>query len=356
MRILHLVSSNKWTGAAAPAFVEAEALRGAGVDAMYGFVGGGNLEPRLANLDWALPLMQKNQNPATFFVDTRALRAFLRERRIDIVHTHLSHDHGLALWASRETAVRVVRTFRAKRTLRTDPLSRQLLRRTDGICVANGSFLSHRVLAGREALFTPPPVDHRIFHPGTETARSLYGLSNETPVMGFIGKVSPDRGFEDAVRVLHAVRPEIPEARLLIIGAGPHREAVESLARDLGVTDATIWAGYQDEGLVSHFRAADLTLFTAPGSDEGHRAISEAMACGTPVASYPLAGVRALMGELAGDLVSDDATVGSLAGRVVSLIKGGSLRELSTRCHEKTREFDFTQSAARLVALYEKIA
>jgi len=40
VKILHLASANRWTGAAAPAFAEVEALRAAGVEAHYGYVGG----------------------------------------------------------------------------------------------------------------------------------------------------------------------------------------------------------------------------------------------------------------------------------------------------------------------------
>ena len=44
MRVLHLAAGNRWTGAAAPAFAEVVALREAGVDAHYAFVGGYKLE------------------------------------------------------------------------------------------------------------------------------------------------------------------------------------------------------------------------------------------------------------------------------------------------------------------------
>jgi hypothetical protein len=54
-----------------------------------------------------------------------------------------------------------------------------------------------------------------------------------------------------------------------------------------------IWAGYHEDDLAEHYRASDLLLFTARGSDEGHRAVLEAMACGIPVATYPIEGIDA---------------------------------------------------------------
>ena len=46
MKVLHLASANRWTGAPAPAFAETEALREAGIDAHYAYVGGYKLAYR----------------------------------------------------------------------------------------------------------------------------------------------------------------------------------------------------------------------------------------------------------------------------------------------------------------------
>src|ERR1700742_2849740 len=48
VNVLHLAAGNRWTGAAAPAFAEVEALRAAGVEAHYAYVGGYKLEQKLA--------------------------------------------------------------------------------------------------------------------------------------------------------------------------------------------------------------------------------------------------------------------------------------------------------------------
>jgi len=45
MKVLHLASGNRWTGAAAPAFAETEALRQAGVDAHYDNSTGNKFNP-----------------------------------------------------------------------------------------------------------------------------------------------------------------------------------------------------------------------------------------------------------------------------------------------------------------------
>ena len=66
-----------------------------------------------------------------------------------------------------------------------------------------------------------------------------------------------------------------------------------------GIDDRVRWAGYQDD-LPGICAAADLLLFTAAGSDWGHRVISEAQGCGLPVVATAIAGVE--------DLVEDGRT------------------------------------------------
>ena len=60
MKVLHLASANRWTGAAAPAFAETAALREeAGIDAHYAYVGGYKLEAKLTRVDFAHPIIER---------------------------------------------------------------------------------------------------------------------------------------------------------------------------------------------------------------------------------------------------------------------------------------------------------
>jgi len=350
MRVLHLVSGNRWTGAASPAFFETVALRESGVEALYAYVGGYNLQDRIGHLPWALPMIEKRQNPASFLRNGELIADYVRREGIDLVHAHLTHDHSLALWVARATRVPVVRTFHSHRGFRRNLLSRLMIRQTAAICAVNATFLSHPLIASRAPVFTPPPIDHRIFTPGPETARAFYGLPHDATVIGVIGKITEGRGFEDAIQTFRLVREAHPGAKLMIVGKGAHRPALERLSRINGTAGDVIWTGYQDGGLVPHFRAMDVLLFTATGSDEGHRATTEAMACGTPVAAWPIPGVRELLGDLGTDLVAEQSTHASLAAKASELLD--RRQQLSERCVESTSRFDLRLTADRLKGAY----
>ena len=332
MRILHLAAGNRWTGAAAPAFAEVEALRAAGVDAHYAYVGGYKLQAKLGHFDFAHPIIEKSQNPVSFVRSIRAINRLVHRHGFDILHAHLTHDHWLARMVTRDHDIRLARTFHARRVLRADPLSRSLLRATQHRFVVNRAF----DVAG--AVFTPPPVDHRQFHPDGPR------IDAAGPLVTVIGKLSKHRGFEEALQTFAALRRLTP-ARLMIIGHGEHRPVLEELVRTLDIGDGVFFAGYHEDDLAEHYRASNLLLFTARGSDEGHRAVLEAMACGVPVATMPIEGVDALVPPEWIASANDPEALTATAASMLAHPPDG--------VYERSLEFGYERAAARLIASYE---
>jgi glycosyltransferase involved in cell wall biosynthesis len=223
MRVLHLAAGNRWTGAAAPAFAEVEALRAAGVDAHYAYVGGYKLQAKLAHHDFAHPIIEKAQNPLSFGRTLEVLDRMIDRHGFDVIHAHLTYDHWLARFAARGHDIRVARTFHARRVLRTDPFTRSLLRRTELVFVVNQSFANASLLRERQTIFTPPPIDLAQFSPDGSDARTLQGIDTDTKLVTVIGKLSAGRGFEEALQTFAVLRRSLNTVRMMIIGHGEHR-------------------------------------------------------------------------------------------------------------------------------------
>jgi L-malate glycosyltransferase len=349
LKVLHLASGNRWTGAAAPAFADVEALRAAGVDAHYVFVGGYKLQAKIGHHDFAHPLIEKAQNPLSFARSVAAISRLIERHGFDFVHAHLTYDHWLARFATPRDGPLLARTFHARRVLRTDTFTRSLIARTNVVCVANDAFRTAPAIAGHRPFFTPPALDLAQFLPEGEDVRGTYGLAPDAKVITVIGKVAPGRGFEDALETFALVRREHPGARMMIIGHGPHRPALETLAQSLGIEDDVTWAGYHEDDLAAHYRASDVLLFTARGSDEGHRAVLEAMACGVVPAAFPLEGIDALLERR--ELIAESATPEALA-RAVSRMLANDLAPLRRAAWQRAQAFGYEKAAERLMAAY----
>ena len=302
MRILQLVDGDRWTGSAAVVFDQTAALIGAGVEAQFGFFGDSLLAKRLHPLGWARPILAKPRGPLSYLREVRRLRATLTREKFDVLHAHRSYDHTLAALAVRGTGVRLVRTLHHVRHARPDTITRAVFARTRAFAAANRAIAER---FGRAIPILPPVADAERFRPGAppEEVRRRFGLPADRVLVGTVGKVSAGRGHAEAIEAL----TRLPETAALVhVGHGEHEPQLRSLAERLGVARRNFWVGYQEDFLPDLYRLFDAFLFPASGSDQGQRAILEAMASGAPVVALDVPGVRDLVTEgVEGYVVAD---------------------------------------------------
>lgn len=129
-------------------------------------------------------------------------------------------------------------------------------------------------------------VDTEMFQPylASEQMRSRLSQGHpDKPLLLYVGRVSPEKQIDQIKPVLEA----IPEARLAIVGDGPHREALE--AHFAGTQ--TNFVGYlQGLELASAFASADAFIFPSRTETLG-LVLLEAMAAGCPVVAAASGGI-----------------------------------------------------------------
>jgi glycosyltransferase involved in cell wall biosynthesis len=301
MRVGLVVFANKWTGAGAVAEANCRALRAVGVDARLLFVGGRNLERRLKGRPWAAPGLVKERLPTHVHSNMRAVGALSEE--CDIVVCHLPHDHLLCVAAGIHRHLPLVRAFRHPRHLRRDPYHRFLDNRLSAVLLAFSGLEEDLRRAHPElpALAPPVPLEDRFTPADGSGWRVRLEIPTGAPVLGMVGKLGRGRGFDV---FLETAARTVPPIHVLIVGHGEAQLELEALATRLGIASRIRWVGYRDQALPEMYAAMDAVLFTAAGSDWGHRMISEAQGCGRPVVAAAIPGV--------GDLIDDNVN-----GRIV---------------------------------------
>jgi len=293
VRVLLVVAASKYTGAAAVAEASCRSLRTAGVDARLLFVGGNNLQRRLQNEPWALPGLRKERRLRDVTSNLEVIRDAASPA--ELVVCHLPHDHLLCVLAGVRRRLPLVRAFRRREHLRPSTATRWLARRASAALLAHTGLepALRRVVAALPAAALPVPVEDR-FRPGADRAlwRRRLEIPDDAPVVGMVGKLAAGRGFD---LLLETAARVVPEVHILPVGHGEAAEGLEQLAERLGLADRLAWAGYQERELPELYATMDVVLFTAPGSDHGHRAISEAQGCGRPVVAAAIDGVGGLV-------------------------------------------------------------
>jgi glycosyltransferase involved in cell wall biosynthesis len=104
----------------------------------------------------------------------------------------------------------------------------------------------------------------------------------------FLARMVESKGVLDAVEAWAHVSRALPEAKLVMAGDGPQREAGMRCAERLGLGDAITWPGLvSEEEKLRLFEES--RLFLAPSYEEGWGiSVAEALATGVPVAAYRL--------------------------------------------------------------------
>jgi glycosyltransferase involved in cell wall biosynthesis len=148
------------------------------------------------------------------------------------------------------------------------------------------------------------------FDPSVFSAGSQSFTSDEFTIV-FVGRFVPEKGVRDAVSILASVRA-VRNARLVLAGEGPEKEAVLDLAASLGVrnrVDVLSWQSASE--LADLYRAAHVVLVpstpTTTWVEQFGRVIVEAQASGAVVAGYASGAIPEVAGEFA-LLVSEGRT------------------------------------------------
>jgi glycosyltransferase involved in cell wall biosynthesis len=164
---------------------------------------------------------------------------------------------------------------------------------------------------------TPPSAQHRA------EARSHFGVAQDEPLLGCVGALSPDKGQEWLIRALAKLRQKFPSAKLLLAGTGPCHGRLQKLARDGGVGDAVIFAGFVSE-VESVYAALD--VFLLPSFFEAlSNALMSAMAHAIPSVAFNLGGPAEIIEDGKSGLLVEPANVDALCTAIAKILDDASL-------------------------------
>jgi rhamnosyl/mannosyltransferase len=220
----------------------------------------------------------------------------LSRRDYDVIHLHFPHPVGvmsyLASRRPRRHAVVVtyhsdiVRQARLLRLFR--PFMQRVLARADRIICTSQAYLdtSPELGAHRDrCVVVPLGIDlgqWRRTPDAEERARELRARHG-TPLLLAVGRLTYYKGFEHAIRAMREVN-----GTLVVVGEGPMRASLATLARECGVADRVHLVGDVPD-LKPWFLAADAFVFPSVARSEAFGIVQlEAMACGLPVVNTAL--------------------------------------------------------------------
>lgn len=274
--------------------------------------------------------------------------------RADVIHLH--HPNSLAdiAYALRPTVAPLVVTQHADYpSFKYKLPSRYALWKAEAIVVPSRAHLAlSRELRGFEEKVRVIPfgIDERRWEvvpppPPGSAPRAI-----------FIGRLAPYKGVDFLLRALELV----PELRLEVVGDGPERNRLHTLADALAVSDRVKWWGeYPDEDLPRRMADADFLVLPSVTVEEMFgMVLLEAMAAGRPIITTAVpSGVREVNLPGVTGLEVPIRDVEALAAAMRELVDKPGMREEFGRAGRARVKDRFTNAAMTdaHLALYQEV-
>jgi glycosyltransferase involved in cell wall biosynthesis len=192
----------------------------------------------------------------------------------------------------------------------------------------------------------------------TITLREELGLGQAFPVIGYVGRIMPEKDLETWLRSVALVAKKYPGARFVLVGEGKDGVTLcqlEQLAASLGIAHQVYFPGYREDLLAAY---AAFDIFVLSSRREGlPNSILEAMALGLPVVTTDVAGAKELVVNQGTGFVLPQGDVSGIAHAILTLMENDAVRRrMGQASRERVeQEFSFMSRLRRIEALYEQV-
>ncbi len=170
------------------------------------------------------------------------------------------------------------------------------------------------------------------------------------------GRLSPEKGFDVLIDAAQRVIQGDKYAGVVIFGAGPLEESLQSKISGLEIQRQVVLGGFRND-LDRLLPQAD--LFVLSSRTEGLPVILlEALGAGVPSVATPVGGVPEVIEDGINGLIAKVDDPVSLANQITELLTNTSLRNtvIATAKSRVARDFSHSLQAQRFVALLDKVA
>ncbi len=314
---------------------------------------------------WNAPLVAiPDRGPLDWRIVPRVLDVCRREN-VSIWHGHDYKSNALGLLLRHFWPMRLVTTVHGwvKHTRRTPlyyAIDRACLPRYESvICVSEDLYslcLKYGVRQDRCVLIENA-IDTQQFRRSLDlaTAKRRLGIPEERYVVGAVGRLSEEKGFDVLIRSVDRLLRQGLDVELRIAGEGDQERPLKRLIAELGREERIRLVGFQAD-TVPFYEGID--VFALSSFREGlPNVLLEAMALEVPIVATRVAGIPRLIDHGVNGLLVDAGSASELADAVASMLGDSQLRSrlsLAARARIE-RDHSFEARIQKIRDIYDKL-
>jgi rhamnosyl/mannosyltransferase len=289
----------------------------------------------------------------------------IRKNRPDIIHLHLPNPTGVLAVLSSGYRGRVVVTWhsdivRQRRLARLyRPIERILLNRCAAIVASSPAYIASSPVLREHAdrcRSIPFGIDAEKFderHVDQSLLRELRQRFGPRMILS-VGRLVYYKGIQFLIQAMAKV-----DAKLVIIGEGPMRPALEQEVAALGIGDRVIFLGRIHDNLTTYFHAADVFALPSCERSEAFGIVQlEAMASGKPVINTQIdSGVPYVSLDGVTGITVQPRSSEAMATALNRLFADPELRRRMGQAgrHRVQTEFNLELMVRRTIDIYEQV-
>ena len=317
-----------------------------------------------------IPLVCYGRRPGKDLLLPWRIARHVRRRGIEVVHAHQMTPFVYGMLAKTITRVPLILTEHGRFHPDVSSPTRRAFNRLFASSLDRITAVSQAV---RETLvavedFAPNAIEviyngidierFSSVGPSRDEARREIGIPAGALVVGSVGRLHPDKNHQLLLRAAARLRSQGVDVFVVIVGDGPERAALATLAEDLGVSGHASFLGERTD--VERVLPA-FDVFALPSKTEGTPVtLLEAMAARVPIVAAAVGGIPEMLEDgrdarlvttQGGDAVAD------LAAALFAVLSNPILaREIAERAFARVqRDFSAPAIFQRYLELYREV-
>jgi glycosyltransferase involved in cell wall biosynthesis len=267
---------------------------------------------------------------------TIGLARILRDRKVDILHSHMFYSSVFASpvgWACRVPVI--VETPHLREQWRHGWKASTVIDRTVGrfvdryiaVSEANGRYLvNEKRLPARKVKVIQNGANLDRFHPSNPPPglKESLGFALDDPVLLVAARLDAQKGHRVLLDAIPLIQAEFPRVRLVCVGQGSLQEELERHVAKLGISEAVRFAGYHSD-ILPWLALADICVL--PSFYEGLPLVAiETLAAGKAMVATAVDGTPEVIVDGRTGLTVPPGDVKALAAAIIRLLRDPALR------------------------------
>ena len=283
------------------------------------------------------------------------LCAIIREKRVDVIHTHGSPDNWIgALAAQLSWSKPVVVLTRHKST----PIAKHVLNRVlyhqlvDRIVSTGGELMRRQWIVDygfpeHHVVAIPTGADVERFLPNVEgiAFRNELGVGHNDYLIGSVCFLRSYKGLDYFVEAASIVAKQSKRCRFVIVGDGPEKEQVQRKIVELQLGDRFVLVGHRED-IPSVMAALDVLVVSSIAGESLPQAIPQALATETPVVATEVGSISDIIQHGETGLLVPPRNSQELASQIFKFLKNPAIGRAMAQKGRRRVEQSFSSQSA----------